>query len=148
MKPMHEMDSTNKIMSIIGLILDGLGLLSLVTGSIILLAVFTEDFFLRFDPTIPIDELSLILDMYQIMGMVMLVIAAVKVVFVVVNLIVFTRLIRTKYDEETAMKTYNYMFIYGILNIFMNTVSGILFIIAGYQGKSGHREVRQVREGI
>jgi len=148
MDNMHEMDRTHRIITIIGLVLEAMGVFGLIFASFLFKTVFTEDFFVQLDPNIDLNEVQSILDIYSVLANVFIVMAIVVGIIVVVNLYLFIKLIRGKFDEKQAKRVYTYQFIWGILSVLSNTLTGILYIISGYQGMKGITETRDIREGI
>ena len=45
-------------------------------------------------------------------------------------------------------KIYLYQAVWGGINILFNQVTGVLYLISGVSGYSGHHEEKDVREGI
>ena len=145
---MHTMEKTPKIVTIIGLVLEGFGALGFFFASWMFESLFTEEFFLALDPNIPLDEIQFILDLYAILGQVFLIGGFVLLVALAINLYLFTGLMNGRYSAESAKKVYTYQFIWGIINVILNTFTGILYIVSGYQGMNGIKEMRDTREGI
>ena len=144
----HKIENTPKIVTIIGLALEGLGTISLFFGAIIFKSIFTEDFFLDLDPNIDMAEVDMILDIYSTMGTVMLVMAIIVGIFFIINMYLFIRLMMGKFSEESARKIYTYQLVWGIISIFLNTITGILYIVSGVQGRNGQVDRINTREGI
>jgi hypothetical protein len=145
---MHEMDNTPKVVTIIALVLEAMGALGLFFGAYLLGSLLDRSFFLELDPSIALDELDLILSIYGTMATVMYVIGFVFLAIFIINVIIFRKLIKGEYSEETARKVYTYQLIWGIINIFVNTIGGILHIVSAVSGRNGEREMRHTREGI
>lgn len=142
------MDSTPKIITIIGLVLEFFNGVGLFFAALLLTKIMDREFFLQLEPNIPIDELDMVMDLYSTIGSILYILAGILLVVFLINVFIFGKLILGKYSEETAKKVYTYQFIWGILNIFMNILVGILYIISGNQGKKGLVEMRDTREGI
>jgi cytochrome b subunit of formate dehydrogenase len=145
---MHEMDRTPKVITIIALVLEGLSGLSLIFAGFLLGSILDRDLFLELDPSIPVEELDLILSIYGTMAIVMYVMAFVLITVFIVNVVIFKKLIKGEYSEESARKVYTYQLIWGIINIFINTIGGILHIVSAVSGRNGEREMRHTRDGI
>lgn len=145
---MHEMDRTPKIITIIGLVLEGLGILGLLLTYYIFNSFGDWSFFTTENLDVTQAELDQILELYAFIGNIMLVVVTVIAVFFIVNLYLFIKLIQGKFTEETAKKVYLYQAIWGGINILSNTVVGILYLISGVSGRNGHREEQNIRQGI
>lgn len=145
---MHTMDRTPKIITIIGLIVEGFGAVGMFFAAFILRLFTNVDFFLELDPTIPVEELDFVIKLYTILADVMVVMGIIIASMVAVNIFLFVKLMRGKFDEKAARKVYLYQLIWGIFNLFFNTITGILYIVSGYQGRNNKREMVNTREGI
>lgn len=145
---MHEMDRTPKVITIIALVLEGLNVIALFLASFLLTTIMDRGFFTSLDPNINGEELDIILELYGAIGQIMNVIGIVLAIIFTINLFIFVKLIKGNFEEKTAKKVYTYQFIWGIINIFINTIAGILHVVSGYQGMNGVREERNAREGI
>lgn len=145
---MHKMDNTPKILTIIGLALEGLSVFGLVIGGIIMKNLENLPFFDAELMQIPQEDLDLMLDLYQIFGNIMLVIGIIVIFVFIFNLVLFVKLIQGKFSEETAKKVYLYQAIWGGINLLSNTITGILYLVSGVTGRSGHVEEKNVRAGI
>ena len=145
---MHKMDNTPKILTIIGLVLEGLGVFGLLIGGIIMRNIGDLPFFDAELMQIPQEDLDFMIELYEIFGGIMIVIGIITVFIFIINLILFIKLMSGKFSEETAKKVYLYQAIWGGLNLLTNTITGILYLVSGVQGRSGHVEERNIREGI
>ena len=145
---MHEMENTPRIITIIGLVFEGIA--GLVTGFFALLIQMLDRFpgYTESINEMPADEL----EAYEIiMGFtegILIVLAVVFTVMFIVNLILFSKLIKGGYTEEQARKVYLYQTIWGGINLLMNSVTGILYLISGIQGFNGQVDRIETREGI
>ena len=145
---MHKMDNTPKILTIIGLALEGLGVFGLLVGGFIMRNIGSLPFFDAELMQIPQEDLDLMIDLYEIFGGIMIVIGIITVFIFIINLILFIKLMSGKFTEETAKKVYLYQAIWGGLNLLTNTITGILYLVSGVQGRSGHVEEKNIRAGI
>lgn len=145
---MHTMDKTPFILTIIGLIFEGLGVVGSFVGGWLMVnldslpgvsAVFLD---------VPQEEYDEMIEIMVWFGEIIYVIAIVLSVIFVINLFLFVKLMRSQFEEETAKKVYLYQAIWGGINILFNQVTGILYLISGVSGYSGHREETNIREGI
>lgn len=145
---MHKMEQTPKIVTIIGLALEGLGAVGMFVGGFIFRNVFTEEFFTQLDPNIDMSEVQMILDIYGVMGSVFIVLGIVLLLALILNLYLFIGLMNGRYSQESARKVYTWQLIWGIISIFSNTLTGILYIISAVQGRNGQKDRIPTREGI
>jgi hypothetical protein len=142
------MENTPKIITIIGLALEGLSVITLFVVGFMFKSLFTREFFLELDPNIDLNEVDMILEIYGIIGTVMIVMAIIMVFIFALNLFLFIKLMMGKFDEETARKVYTYQLIWGIISIFSNTLTGILYIVSAVQGRNGQKDRIDTRPGI
>lgn len=145
---MHKMDSTPKTITIIALILEGLGAL----GIIVVLIVFSSTDLLQLIYNETALELSTEFSDYHSVfyGFVRITVIflSISMLIFVVNLILFVPLLKGKCSETKASRIYLYQAIWGGLNLFSNTFVGVLYLVSGVQGRSGHQEMTNIREGI
>jgi hypothetical protein len=142
------MERTPKIITIIGLVFEGIsGLVLLIFGllfqNIEKIPGYTESLTEMTPDELEVYEfyMGLAENILFIMGIIIL------VVFVI-NLYLFTRLMREKFNEETAHKVYLYQAIWGGINLLFNQVTGILYLISGVQGYNNQKDNVKTREGI
>jgi len=145
---MHSMDNTPRIITIIGLIFEGLGVLGSFFGGWLLQNIESIPFMTADMADLPQDEFDEMIALLEWLGGIIYGLAIVLAVVFVINLVLFVRLIGSRYTEEQAKKVYLYQAIWGGVNILFNQVTGILYLISGVSGYSGHREERNIREGI
>ncbi|QMS84853.1 hypothetical protein [Candidatus Xianfuyuplasma coldseepsis] len=145
---MHQMDKTPRILTIIGLIFEGIGAPSTLFGAWVMM---------NFDsfPGISAETMDLtqqdfneVVELFAWLGDILFVLAIVMGVVFLVNLVLFVKLLQGKYDEESAKKVYLYQAIWGGINVLFNQVTAIMYLISGVSGYSGHREERNIRDGI
>ena len=145
---MHEMDRTPKIVTIIGLVLEGLGAVS---------SFITGLFFANFESSplydiivanLPADEVTEMVELLSWLGGLAYVLGIGMIIVFIFNIYLFSKLIKSKFTEEQAKKVYLYQAIWGGINVVFNTITGILYLISGVTGYSGHKEERNVRDGI
>lgn len=145
---LHEMEKTNKIITIIGLVFEGVSVFVL----------FITYFFMKFlIDNIPYDPQEMSLDEYNYMVstfdwvMTLLIVMGIILgVFFIINVFLFPKLIRGKYTYEQAKKVYLYQAIYGGVNLLFNQITGILYLISGVRGFNNEQEMKkeEIRDGI
>ena len=145
---MHEMDNTKRIITIIGLVFEGIG----VAGSF-----FALWFFRNFEniPGMSVEfesmtdsEYDMMMYFFNLMENIITVMIFVISILFLVSLYLFVNLLRGKYTEEQAKKVYLYQAIWGGVNLLSNQITGILYLVSGVGGYSGHKEEKNVRQGI
>jgi len=141
------MEKTPKVLTTIGLILEGFAALGSLVSGILFINAERFPFFDEIYATVPTDEQWIFDLMTGIIGIVILVIGIILGIVFVINLILFSKLIKGAYSEEKAKKVYKYQIIWGIISLFMNTLTGILYLISGFQGFEGQKDHMNVREG-
>lgn len=145
---MHDMDKTPRIVTIIGLIFEGLNVAgSLFTG--LLLRNFESlPFYDLAIADMSVAEVSEVLDLFAWLSNLMIGLAIVIGVFFLINLVLFSRLMQGRYTEESAKKVYLYQAVWGGVNIALNLITGILYLVSGVTGYGGHKEETNIRNGI
>lgn len=142
----HVMEKTPKILTIIGLVLEGFAALSLLVMGILLVNMDKFPFIDEIYTTIPADEEWIFELMTGVIGVVILVLGIVIGLMFVINFILFTKLMGGDVSKETAKKIYKYQIVWGIISLLMNTFTGILYLISGFQGFEGLKTKPEVRE--
>ncbi len=145
---MHKMENTPKILSIIGSALDFLGILGMFVGAFVFKAVFTREFFEELVPPEEMAEIDTVIEIYQFVGNIMVVMGMIMAVIFIVNLIMNLRLMSGKLSESQARVAYTYQLFIGIVLILLNTIAGIVYIISGVQGRNNEPDKIETRSGI
>lgn len=145
---MHTMDSTKKIITIIGLALEVISVA----------AIGFSIWFLQNIDSIPgmsmeltemsPEEYEFMTWIFDLSLSIMNVMIFVVGFFALLNVYLFSKLMSGKYTEEQAKKVYLYQAIWGGINLLSNQVTGILYLISGVGGYNGHKEQKDVRQGI
>lgn len=144
----HTVDRTPRIITIIGLILEGFGVAS-GYGFYLLINLFrqsgnfTAEFF-----EISNDEFNELVYFLNIGQNIVLIIAIVMTIFFAINLYLFINLLNGAYTEKQAKNIYLYQAIWGGVSLLFNQFVGILYLVSGVQGYSGHKEETNIRKGI
>lgn len=146
---MHKMEKTPRIITIVGLVFEGI--------YVIVLHLVTILFFdiqkipgLRnaAEADMSPSDYSDLIDFMEYIGYFILAMAIVYTVFFIANLILFPRLMKERYTEKQAKNIYLYQAIWGGINLMSNQITGILYLISGVQGYNGRKDKVNVREGI
>ena len=146
---MHKMENTPMIITIIGLILEGIAVVVLSATAVFLLNIKNiSGFTSAVEADLSQEEYIEMLQWMDWIGYFILVMTIVLGVFLILNLYLFPRLMKGKYTEEQAKKIYLYQAIWGGINLVMNQITGILYLISGVQGYNGTKDTVEVRDGL
>lgn len=146
MEERHVMDHTNKIITIIGLVFEAIGVIGLMI--VLLLWNRIRDIYALAEADMTEAEYEMFTELLDFMGNLFIVMGIVLFIFVVINLVLFTKLVRGKLDEKTAKKVYLYQAIWGGINLLSNQITGILYLVSGVRGFNNQREETDIRDGI
>lgn len=128
------MEKTPRILTIVGLVLEGFAAISSLIAGVIFINADRFAFIDEVYATMPADEQWIFDMMSGVIGIVILVIGIILAIMFVVNITLFTKLMRGDFQKESAKKVYTYQIIWGVISLLMNTVTGILYLISGFQG--------------
>ena len=145
---MHKMENTPRIITIIGLILEGVAALVTTLTAILVSLIDKIPGYTESLEELPADELQALEFMMGFLLVLLIVLAVIFSVMFLINLILFTKLMRGGFTEEQARKVYLYQAIWGGISIVLNSVTGILYLISGIQGYNGEVDRIETREGI
>lgn len=145
---MHKIQNTPKIVTIIGLALEGFAAISAILSAFLIPLLFKSELFLSDLGGMTSEEIEIFDIMIGWMTSIMIIFAVLFTVMFTINIILFTKLIRGKFTEKQAKKVYLYQAIWGGISILLNTITGILYLVSGVQGYSGHVDRIETREGI
>lgn len=144
---LHNMERTNRVITIIGLCFEGLNLFVL-WGLFLLFRNFENIFPFSSSWDMDYSEYMEMIDFFQGFQIIFLGIVIFVSIWIVFNLFLFTRLIQGKVKERNAKGVYIYQLVYGILNIGSNQIIGILYLISGIRGMKEEQEETNIRHGI
>lgn len=146
---MHKMENTPRIITIIGLVLEGISIIVLGISAIFIVRISELPGLGSASETgMTIDEYVEFIQVMDWIGYLLLVMTIIITVFFTINIFLFTGLMKEKYTEQQAKKIYLYQAIWGGLNLLSNQITGILYLISGVQGYNGRKDSVDVREGI
>ena len=145
---MHKIENTPKIVTIIGLVLEGFGAVMLTLMAVLFSLLEEIPGMSESIAEMPPEELEAYEFFMGILLVFLIVMAVIITTMFIVNLVLFTKLIKGEFTEAQARKVYLYQAIYGGINIIFNTVVGILYLVSGIQGYSGQPDRIDTREGI
>lgn len=143
----HTPDHTNRVVIIIGLIFEGIGVFFSTIFTVMFLTI-DQWFTYRDSLEMPYPDYVNIIEVFQTIGMILIFITALISIIFLINLTLFRRLLRGDYTEEKARKVYLYQAIYGGLNLLSNQILGIMYLVAGIRGYNGQKEETDIRDGI
>ncbi|MFW5838416.1 MAG: hypothetical protein ACOCU1_00600 [Bacillota bacterium] len=133
---MHKMEETPKILTLLGLIIEGVAFLVFVGLDIFVRitgAIPKEEFI---EEGMTPEEADLFISAMRILGNIFLVIAILLFIMFIVNFILFRKLMRGQFDEDQAKKIYLYQAIWGGISLSFNTITGVLYLISAVQTHS------------
>lgn len=142
----HQMDKTYKIITIIGLVFEVISVIFLTIMTVLINSY--KSWFSYNSEIMTFEDYELMIVMFDTIKIVLIVLLLIVSSFVILNLILFSKLIRGKVSETTAHKIYLYQAIYGGINLLSNQVVGVLYLVSGIYGYKGFKEERDVRPGI
>ena len=146
MNDAHKMDNTNKIVTIIGLVLEGF------SAFFLLMFLLVWDQYMRLvslaESDMSAEEFVLLVDLFDVLHIVVIVTGIILSIAFVVNIVLFSKLVRGRLTEQTAKKVYLYQAIWGGVSLLFNQITGILYLVSGVRGFNNQREETDIREGI
>lgn len=142
------MEKTPRILTKIGLVLEFLSASGALVAYLLFEKFWSRDVFMELDPTTTASELEFVEMIAPVIRVLLIVAAILGFIIFIVNYILFSGLYKEKYTPEKAKKVYTYQFIWGIIQLFFNTVTGILYLISGNQGRNEQLDMPFTREGI
>ena len=147
---MHKMERTPRILTIIGIVFEGFHTVVLWFISWLFRNIASFKFSNMIQEDMTPDEDEYFLEIFNWFGDFLLVLSIIASVFLIINIILFTRLIGEKYDEDRSKKIYLYQAIIGGFNLLSNQITGIMYLISGVMGYKGQKEMTQkdIRRGI
>lgn len=146
---MHVMEVKLKIITIIGLIMEGIAVITMAASSIFMLRINDIDAIrTAFEENMSHDEYTEMIQMMGWIGYFILGMAIFLGIFFIINVYIFPKLMMGKYTDEQAKKIYLYQAIWGGISLPFNQLTGILYLISGVQGHSGKTDNINVRDGL
>lgn len=130
----YTMERTPKILTTIGLVLEGLAAISSLISGYLLMNFEQFAFMDQVYQTIHEDEEWIFELMTGVIGGFVLVLGIILVIMFTINLILFRKMMNGAFKVDTAKKVYKYQIVWGILSLLMNTLTGILYLVSGFQG--------------
>ncbi|MFH5881707.1 MAG: hypothetical protein ACNA7U_00645 [Candidatus Izemoplasmataceae bacterium] len=143
---MYKIDDTSRILTVIGLIWEGLAIMFFAIGAIILrqmASIPKED--LLAEGMLEI-EADLFLNITNVFSIIFIVIGVVLITVFLINVVIFTKLINQKYTVEQARYVYIYQAVWGGVSLLFNTVTGILYLISAVSAQMKQKLLIKVSE--
>ena len=131
---MHSMKHDSKTLTSIGLIIEGLFVLMsfMITLFVVLMPSLILDSMISTNlPPYTHDELLIFSFIRFVFGLITLT----GFILFLINLIVFTKLLKGNLHPSKAEALYTYQFIIGIIYLFANSIVGVLYLISALFGK-------------
>lgn len=148
MSNIHVMEVTPRRLTKVGLFLEGLSI-ALVIPIIIYFDYFNNKVnLMNLDPDLTSVEADMIIEFLPLLYWVLIVMVVLQSIFFIINMHYFRGLYKERYTNEFAKKIYMYQFVYGIVNLFFNTLVGVLYLISGNQGRLEQEDNPYTREGL
>lgn len=146
---MHKMEKTPKIITIIGMVIEGISVIVLYGMAALFLNIQKLPGVGSAEAAdMTAAEYSDFISIMDFLSRFIMIMAIVYTVFFIINLVLFTGLMKEKYTEEKAKKIYLYQAIWGGFNLLSNQITGILYLISGVQGYNNRKDMIDVRDGI
>ncbi|MCF7927160.1 MAG: hypothetical protein K9L74_06280 [Candidatus Izimaplasma sp.] len=142
----YQIDQNKQIMTIIGLIFEGI--VSIVIFGLGVVFGHILGFIQLIDST-EVMPPNLV-DIFDVLGTIFVIWGALIFIIFIVNLVLFTKLIKGKLTKEQAHKLFLYQAIYGGFNMIFNQITGLLYLITGITGYQNHSDFtkKDIRGGI
>ncbi|TVP94915.1 MAG: hypothetical protein EA374_05385 [Acholeplasmatales bacterium] len=144
---MHKMENTPKTLTIMGMIVEGMAFLVFVG-----LTVLT-----RFLSSIPKEDLInqgfsesdavLFLNVAAVFYTIFIIIGSVLLVMFIVNLVLFTKLMKGHFTEKQAKQLFVYQAVWGGISLLFNTITGVLYLVSAIQAHTTQKNHRNRRKG-
>ncbi len=149
MKVNVEVHQTTKTTTVLGLVFEGFGLLMMILGLVFLQLLSTLSVNDLMAEGLSQGDAQIVLLAGAVLRLVLLVLTFIVSLFFMVNLWLFSRLVKQRYDYETAQKVLLYQAIYGGFNMLFNQIVGVLYLISGITGRQSLKVPQEtVREGL
>jgi len=135
---MHRPDNVSKIATIVGLVLEGLSLVMSFLGVLFISWLRRADmeFFYNLDPDFPEEFFEFLSPVLSIAFIVSVVMTVLLTIIFVVNVILFSKLLRNRFQTSHSKRVYIYQIIWGAINLLMNQLVGLAYLISGINGQS------------
>ncbi len=133
---MHKPEDASKIATVIALIFEGIGMFTMLAFAAGINIVGGLDVSLFMEEGMTQSQAELVVSLLDILGVVFFVLGGFLLIIFMVNLVLFTKLLTGRFDQDQASKTYLYQIIWGALNLLFNQVSGVAYLISGIKGRS------------
>lgn len=149
MKVNVEVHQTTKTTTVLGLVFEGFGLLMMILGLVFLQLLSTLSVNDLMAEGLSQGDAQIVLLAGAVLRLVLLVLTFIVSLFFMVNLWLFSRLVKQRYDYETVQKVLLYQAIYGGFNMLFNQIAGVLYLISGITGRQNLKVPQEtVREGL
>ncbi|QVK20528.1 hypothetical protein KHQ82_09425 [Mycoplasmatota bacterium] len=129
MKENYIVSSTTRICTIIGLIINAAS----VMGMIFIIYWYQKFFDLLVEElnSLPRVSISQFIEYSDSIKVIIIVLTILNTLFLVINLILFSKLINKKVTLKAAKRITVYQIVYGVITLTGSTISAILYLISG-----------------
>ncbi len=128
---MYKPQQPSQGTTVAGLVFEGLGLMGIIIGLVVLIVFVTQGRSIFLDQDLTEGQVDMIFLVLHVIIGVLAVLAFVVTGFFVVNLYLFTRLLRGGFTPEQARSVHLYQAIWGGVNLLFNQIAGVLYLVSG-----------------
>ena len=133
---MYKIDDTSRILTVIGLVWEALAIMFFAIGAIVLRQMASIPKQDLIDEGMLEIEADLFLNITNVFSIIFITIGVLLITVFLINVVVFTKLIKGKYTTDQARIVYIYQAIWGGVSILFNTVTGILYLISAVSAQT------------
>ncbi len=136
MDKMHHMEDAPRMLTIVGLVVEGLALLVFIAATIIaniVSAIPKEDLL---ESGWLAQDVDIFLQTATVLVTIFMAIAILLGIMFTVNVFVFRRMMKGQFTESQAKYVYLYQAIWGGISLTFNTITGVLYLISALQTHS------------
>ncbi len=137
---MHKVNDTSKNLTVFGLVVEGLALLAFSFASAVFTNASEEMFEVNGNGGFDEATIASLVEIMHIVGTVFVFVALVILIGFAVNLSLFTKLLKGRYDETRARRVLFYQALWGCLSLLFNVISGILYIVSAIKALTEKKE--------
>ncbi len=136
MENMHRMEDAPRMLTIVGLVVEGLALIVFIVAAVVANIVSQIPKQDLLDSGWLAQDADIFLQTTGVLVTIFIAIAVVLAIMFSVNLYVFRRMMKSKFTEEQSKYVYLYQAIWGGISLSFNTITGVLYLISALQTHS------------
>ncbi len=144
---MGNVPPVSRACTLVGLIFEGLGLIGLFIAGFFLLNPPQVLINAILEENLPDNQQSLLFFLFDLMGITSVVLGFIVMVVFVINLYLFSGLLKGKFTEEKMKQIALYQAIWGGINLVFNQLTGVLYLVSGIVALN-QNDKEQTREGL